>query len=379
MNSSSVRLISMQSAMAEHELDALLLTDRANFEYVSSFLLPPLWSSYTRTLAAVVPATGQPVLLVPEFVADEAHAISSLPVHGYERIDRRPVNELAAMLRELAPAAGGRVGIERSGETRLGMAVDDLAELERLAPHLRFVDGSTAIWQARMIKTADEIEIMRLAGGAAAQAFGAALRQSREGQTEAAVAADLAAGVAGAKLERGTASVGWLAATSGAGNYGRFVGPPRARNLSRGEMLWFDLGVVVEGYWSDFCRAGVVGGPSAQQLERHRRICDATGLGVSLARPGTRVSAVALALRDRLTQLGLPSLEFGRMGHGLGRAATEPPSVAGWDDTVLELNMVITIEPAAVLDDGLYCAEQVVRVDDPPEILSLCPSELAVI
>jgi Xaa-Pro aminopeptidase len=80
-----------------------------------------------------------------------------------------------------------------------------------------------------------------------------------------------------------------------------------------------------------------------------------------------------------LTQLGLPSLEFGRMGHGLGRAATEPPSVAGWDDTVLERNMVITIEPAAVLDDGLYCAEQVVRVDDPPEILSLCPSELAVI
>jgi Xaa-Pro aminopeptidase len=365
--------------MAEHGLDALLLSDRANFEYVSSFLLPPLWSSYTRTLAAVVPATGQPVLLVPEFVAEEARAISSLPVHGYERIDRRPVNELAALLEELALAGGGRVGLEKSGETRLGMAVDDLAELERLAPDIRFVDGSPAIWQARLIKTADEIELMRLAARAAAQAFSAALRPSREGQTEAEVASDLAAGVAGAKLERGTASVGWLAATSGAGNYGRFVGPPRARNLSRGEMLWFDLGVVVEGYWSDFCRAGVVGGPSVQQMERHQRICDATSLGVSLARPGTRVSAIARALRGRLTELGLPSLEFGRMGHGLGRAATEPPSVAQWDDTVLERNMVITIEPAAVLDDGLYCAEQVVRVDDPPEVLSQSPTALAAI
>src|ERR1700730_15462588 len=106
MNRSSEPLLRLQSAMAEHGLDALLLTDRANFEYVSSFLLPPLWSSYTRTLAVVVPATGQPVLLVPEFVAEEAHAISSLPVRGYERIDRRPVNELAAMLGELAPAAG---------------------------------------------------------------------------------------------------------------------------------------------------------------------------------------------------------------------------------------------------------------------------------
>lgn len=374
----SERLTRLQSAMAEHGLDALLLTDRANFEYVSSFLLPPLWSSYTRTLAAVVPAKGQPVLLVPQFVAEEAHAISSLPVRGYERIDRRPVNELAALLEELAPG-GGRVGIERSGESRLGIAVDDLAELERLAPHLRFVDGSPAIWQARLIKTDDEIELMRLAGRAATQAFGAALRPSREGQTEAAVAADLAAGVAAAKLERGAASVGWLAATSGAGNYGRFVGPPRARNLSRGEMIWFDLGVVVEGYWSDFCRAGVVGGPSAQQLERHQRICDVTSLGVSLARPGTQVSAIAQALRERLTELGLPSLEFGRMGHGLGRAATEPPSVASWDDTLLVRNMVITIEPAAVLDDGLYCAEQVVRVDDPPEVLSQSPTALAAI
>jgi len=40
---------------------------------------------------------------------------------------------------------------------------------------------------------------------------------------------------------------------------------------------------------------------------------------------------------------------------------------------------VITIEPAAVLDDGLYCAEQVVRVDDPPEVLSQSPSALAAI
>ncbi len=369
----------LQGAMAEHGLDALLLTDRANFEYVSAFLLPPLWSSYTRTLAAVVPAQGQPVLLVPEFVAEEAHATSSLPVRGYERIDRRPVSELATLLQELAPASGGRVGLEKSGETRLGMAVDDLAELESLAPHLLFVDGAPAIWQARLVKTDDEIDLMRLAGRAAAEAFVAALRPSREGQTEAAVAADLAAAVAGARIARGAASVGWLAATSGPGNYARFVGPPRARELSRGDMLWFDLGVVVEGYWSDFCRAGVVGGPSARQLDRHQRICDATSLGVSLARPGTRVSDIARALGGRLTEIGLPSLEFGRMGHGLGRSATEPPSVALFDDTVLKPNMVITIEPAAVLDDGLYCAEQVVRVDDPPEVLSQCPSALTAI
>ncbi len=363
--------------MADHGLAALLLTERANFEYVSSLLLPPLWSSHTRLLAAVVPAAGQPVLLVPEFVADEARVASSLPVRGYERIDRRPITELSTLLLELAPASGARVGIERSGEMRLGMAVDDLSQLEALVPHLQLVDGSPAIWRARLVKTPDELELMRMAGRAAAQAFALALRPSVEGETEAAVAARLAAGVTSAKVEGGAAYVGWLAATSG--NYGRFVSPARDRRLSRGELLWFDLGVVVDGYWSDFCRSGVVGGPSDRQVERQQRINDATSLGVSLARPGARTSDIARALRGELTKLGLPSLEFGRMGHGLGRSATEPPSVAEWDDTVLEQNMVITIEPAAVLDDGLYCAEHVVRVDDPPEVLSQCPTDLMAI
>jgi len=45
----------------------------------------------------------------------------------------------------------------------------------------------------------------------------------------------------------------------------------------------------------------------------------------------------------------------------------------------LVADMVITIEPAAVLDDGLYCAEQVVRVGEPPEVLSDFPTALVAI
>ena len=44
--------------------------------------------------------------------------------------------------------------------------------------------------------------------------------------------------------------------------------------------------------------------------------------------------------------------------------------------------MVVTVEPAAALDDGLYCAEQVVIVrpaGEPPEVISLAPTGLATI
>ena len=81
-------------------------------------------------------------------------------------------------------------------------------------------------------------------------------------------------------------------------------------------------------------------------------------------------------MRAALTRLGLPSLGFGRLGHGIGLTATEPPSVVEHDETVLQAGMVITCEPAASLDDGLYCCEQVIVVGDPPEVLSTFPTDL---
>jgi Xaa-Pro aminopeptidase len=43
---------------------------------------------------------------------------------------------------------------------------------------------------------------------------------------------------------------------------------------------------------------------------------------------------------------------IGRMGHGLGLDITEPPSIAPDDKTVLEVGMVLTIEPSLVLPPG---------------------------
>ena len=36
----------------------------------------------------------------------------------------------------------------------------------------------------------------------------------------------------------------------------------------------------------------------------------------------------------------------GRMGHGLGLQLTEPPSIMQSDQTILEKNMIITLEPS---------------------------------
>jgi Xaa-Pro aminopeptidase len=95
-----------------------------------------------------------------------------------------------------------------------------------------------------------------------------------------------------------------------------------------------------------------------------------------MARPGVATADIARAMRAALARLGMPSLGFGRLGHGIGLTATEPPSVVEHDPTTLEAGMVITCEPAAVEADGLYCTEQVIVVGDTPEVLSMFPTDL---
>jgi Xaa-Pro aminopeptidase len=369
------RLVRLQAGLTTAGLDGVLLTETANFEYVTGHVERVMWTSMTRILAVWVPASGRPTLLVPTYVQDVAAEDTGWEVRNYDRIDQPPIDELVALIR-----GGGerrRIGLELAGESRLGMAATTLRALEHALPDTQLVDGAAVMWDVRIRKSAAEVERLRRACAANTAGFASIFAGSLEGRQEDDVARDLerAAHAAGQGWG-GWTQPGWVAMTSGPGHYHRFMGHPRPRRIERGDMVWADLGVTVDGYWSDYCRAAVVGGPTQQQRDRQARILEATAAGIELARPGRRASDVAGAVGDALVRLGLPNFGFGRVGHGIGLTATEPPSVARHDDTVLEAGMVITVEPASVEDDGIYCAEQIVVVGDPPEILSTAPTAL---
>ena len=370
------RLERLQAGLAAAGIDGVLLTETANFEYVTGHVERVMWTSMTRILAVWVPAAGRPTLLVPTYVKDVAAEDTGWEVRDYDRIDRPPMDELVALIRD----GGGRrrIGLELAGESRLGMAATTLRALEDALGGTELVDGAAVLWDVRIRKSPAEIERLRRACAANTAGFASIFAGSLEGRLEDDVARDLerAAHAAGEGWG-GWTQPGWVAMTSGTGHYHRFMGHPRPRRIERGDMVWADLGVTVDGYWSDYCRAAVVGGPTQQRRDRQARILEATAAGIELARPGRRASEVAGAVGDALVRLGLPNFGFGRVGHGIGLTATEPPSVARHDDTVLEAGMVITVEPASVEDDGIYCAEQIVVVGDPPEILSTAPTALS--
>src|SRR5262249_25222691 len=158
-------------------------------------------------------------------------------------------------------------------------------------------------------------------------------------------------------LDEGADRPGWIMMTSGRGDYHRTFGTPRERVPVRGDMIWIDLAAVVGGYWSDFARAGVLGGPSADQATTQAAVGAAGDAGTAAVAPGVPVAEVAAAAIRALERSGHPLAAPGRVGHGLGLLSTEPPDVSLDDPTVLQPGMVITLEPTIVREDGIFQAE----------------------
>ena len=368
------RVMRARSAMGDAGLVGLVVSTQANFVYFTGLRFDPLWSSATRSMIAVIPADGPLELCLPAFVADEAEeAWSDAVVHRY---DVPPESVVPYVIDAIGGLPAGAVGFELGKEARTGMTPTDLQAIAGRVDCRRVVDGQEVLWSLRTVKSPYEIACLRAAGHATSEAFVQALAGTVSGATE----RELARRIASAAISAGADTVGWITMTSGSGSYGRFAGAPRNRVIREGDLVWADVGVRVDGYWSDFCRAAVVGAPSPRQLELHEAVVEATNAGIEVARAGTAVAEVAAAVRDRSDSLGLASLGFGRLGHGIGLDATEPPSIAEFDETVLAPGMVVTVEPAVVDETGLYCAEQVLAITGgAPEVLSTAPTCLSTV
>jgi Xaa-Pro aminopeptidase len=347
-------------ALGQRGLAGAIVSDPANVRYLAGFALGQPWASRTRPTACVLSADGRLVV-----VASADVTLDEPPVDAVVRYTR-PADMPAAVARALP--SGGEVGVELGLEHRIGMAVDELREIERL--HGRpFADAGASLWAARLIKSDAELDRLRSAIAVNdriyRRLFGGELVA---GESE----RDLAGRIARMMLEEGADQAGWAIVAAGAGSYDRMLSSPRNRAIERGELIFIDIGCLVDGYWSDHSRLAVVGEPSEEQVELQSRVIAATRGGIDAVGPGVAMGAVAAACT--FDGEAVP----GRVGHGLGLGSTEPPDVVEGSPVVLAPGMVFTIEPAAVREHGLYQAEAVVVVTESGcDVLTTAPEMIA--
>ena len=125
-------------------------------------------------------------------------------------------------------------------------------------------------------------------------------------------------------------------------------GVPGDRKLKPGDIVNVDVTVIKDGFHGDTSRMFYVGQPSIQA----RRLCDITlecmWLGIEAVKPGAHLGDIGHAIQTHAERHGFSVVrEF--CGHGIGRKFHEEPQVLhyGRPGTGLKLEpgMIFTVEP----------------------------------
>ena len=165
----------------------------------------------------------------------------------------------------------------------------------------------------------------------------------------------------------------YLAGGADQGGYRDIISPPSNRPLQSGDILMFDTGATFDGYFCDFDRNYAVENVDDISRRAYDTLWRATEAGISAARPGISCQDLFQSMQNVISEMDDQGGEVGRYGHGLGMQLTEWPSHATFDETVLEENMVITLEPSLNYGEGriMVHEENLVVQNGAPRLLSV--------
>jgi Xaa-Pro aminopeptidase len=361
--------------MTREGLDALLLTGGPNLAYFANASGMLGAESGSRPMLYLLPREGSPTLVVHEFLASGLEPAEDCTVRTYERLSSLPAAELRTALADTG-VTEGRIGVEYGPETTLSVPAGEFRAFVD-GSDASFVDAQPLLVDLRSRKSDAEIERIERACAITAEAYS---------RTFADVSTGMSGREVGSLFRRHLLDLGgeapWALVTCGPGEYDRTASGGSDRVIEEGSMVWIDGGCAVDGYFSDYSRAGVVGGASERQREAQRAVHRITEAAVDAIEPGVPMSRVAREADAAVDDLDLPvtahlSRLAGRVGHSLGLQVTELPSLNAESEGTFEPGMVVTVEPAFATEYGTFHVEaNVVVTEDGTRTLSASPWEL---
>ena len=341
------RLDKLQGLMQERKIGSFIAESGATLEYFTGIR----WWRSERTTAALIPASGAPVIVTPFF--EEPSIRETLRVEG----DVRPWKEDQSPFQLLADALRGHTagGLAVEPTTRY-FITEQVTRAAGVGASL--ADGEALTRACRSIKSATELALLQAANDVTL----AALRRLH---------AEVHIGMDSAEILR--RQVEYTNALGGAHEFTLVLvnaasakphGSNEPQRVHEGSVVLVDTGCSVHGYQSDISRTWVVGAPTGRQRELWDTVKRGQELALRTAGAGVPCGAVDRAVREYYEHLGwssdygLPGLSH-RTGHGIGMEGHESPYLVRNDATPMQPGMCFSDEP------GLYIpGEFGVRLED---------------
>ena len=339
------RLTALRQLMSDRGLRAVLLTSMHNVAYYSGFL----YCSFGRPYACIVTETGCTTI--------SANIDLGQPwrrSYGDNLIytDWKRDNYWRAVNHVLPET--DLVGIEGD---HLTLAARQ--KMESLNSNLQAEDISNDIMTLRMIKSAEEIALIK-GGARIADIGGAAVRdaiQTGAREIDVAMAGRDAMELAIARdYPDSEIRDTWVWFQSGINTDGAH-NPVTTRQLESGDILSLNTFPMISGYYTALERTLFLEEVDPASLKIWQANVEAHALGLSLIKPGARCSDICAEINAHFAALDLLQYRTFGYGHSFGVLSHYYGREAGLElrediDTVLEPNMVVSMEPMLTIPEG---------------------------
>lgn len=345
------RLLKFRELLQEQALDAFLVAVPENRHYLSGYeaedLQPAESSGYL-----LITDSEQYLLTDPRYEEAAAQEAPGFEIVVYTQGVAQVLPDLFSSLR-----------IRKLGSEGDHLPFSKFREIEHLLetanPGAQMTASEGLAERLRVIKTPDEIEKIRTSLKLTEDVLAGIWETLAPGRTE----KDLAWEIERKIREGGGQGVSFPPIVASGPNAALPHAVPTNRVIAAGEPVIFDMGSKLGYYCSDMTRTWIGGTPQPKIQEIYRIVREAQLAAQNVLKAGMDSVEVDAAARDLIGRAGYGD-RFGHgLGHGVGLAVHEKPGLRKQGGTILEENMVVTIEPGIYLPGvGGVRLENMVRV-----------------
>lgn len=237
---------------------------------------------------------------------------------------------------------------------------ETLIHLQEIVPDAVFVSATDILRRLRVIKSADEIAVMREAGRITEAAFADVLKLLKHGMTE----LDVIAEVDYQMKKHGSLGPTFTTSLYNSGPNHELIHGDRERTwprpLNPPVSVLFDFGAEHDGFCYDYGRTVSFGQPDAMFQKVYDTVMASQAAGVAALKAGQVTAEQADAAARKVVEDAGFGAEFRhRLGHGIGMDVHEPPFLTKGSTTVLQEGMLFTVEPSIIRNWGFSA-----RVED---------------
>jgi len=330
--------------MNNEDFNAMILVQVNNIKYLSN---------YSPTSFAICIIKEDPIILTSAMDKELANISSSIQVEEFKSYSDLIKLFKKERFKKIAIESSLPVDVYKKIEGKWDLEIKELVETER------------------MVKSSEEISKMYESVAISHNSFKQLniYEKQEKNVSEWELAYEL-----GYLMRKNRATSEAFETIVASGSNSRF---PHARceNKKLETPILMDWGCKFDGYCSDTSRTIVY---NEKQEEIFDIVLEAHDKAIDYIKPGVKLCEIDKIARSIINEYGYADNFIHSSGHSLGLDIHEKPNVSKKDETILEKNMVITIEPGIYLEDEFGVRiEDMILVENKAKIMGNLPYKIS--